>query len=99
MTTLIILAMLALMVVVLSVVCFIEIGDRLLTLVDRFREIIKTAALDTIQVRASRDTAVLDADRERAKLELAQDYGHARLTEYQNSVGVKRLAAKDKLTT
>lgn len=98
MITLLVLGISVLSVVALSVVFFIETTDRLLTLVDRFREIIKTAALDTIQVRASRDTAALDADRERAKLELSQDYGEARLIEYQNQVDTKRIEAKKSIT-
>ena len=91
MTYLIILTLAGLTIVVLSILFAIEAVDRTLTLIDRVREIVKTASLDTVQIWSSGNMAGLDKDRERARLELSQDYGQVRLDEYRQMARLKIL--------
>jgi len=61
----------------------IALVERCLQLIDKSREIIKTASLDAVQIWTSGHMAGIDVSRERGKLLLAQDYGQVRLDEYR----------------
>ena len=61
----------------------------LLNVIDRSREVIKTTALDSIQVWSSGHMSVIDIDHARHKLETKQDYSQIKLDEYRQYAQLK----------
>jgi predicted PurR-regulated permease PerM len=66
--------------VLLAVALVIPLARQTLDLADRLREILRQIGLDIIHIWSSAYHAALEIDRERSKLEIAQEYAQIKLT-------------------